>query len=755
MDSLYLVYAVLGIFFCIFFYKQRMNNSFFMYSNKCMATSYFIIRSLPLLIMETRRMNYFVMLLFDMAFLILVSYLVRKRFGSRIRSFLVMHYIYSPIAVILLAYGNAGYLVYSIILTVLLLLSITVLKSKKIPLMQCYSAYVMGTYAVFLYIWAWKEQRQTWSSLTEKDPAPMILLMGIFLIIAAAAAFLICIKYPVTSVKSIQTEDETELIKPTFFSIKNLLDICILTIVMFLVLIFRLGNTEAPSTEYWMYQNNSTREIVLDFGKNISLSKLEVFLGHESKKKVSLSYPSNGEWVVYDSQHELKSVFAWNSLGVNGTVRYLGIVLTDDEVCLREMVAIDQDGNQVLPVNADQYAALFDEQEKYPGTPTYYDQTMFDEVYHGRTAYEFLQGFSIYENTHPPLGKLIIAIGIAIFGMNPFGWRIINVCCGTLMIPLAYLWGLRLGGKRRFAWLASVLMMTGFMHFTLSRIATIDITVGLFLMAVYYFMFCFITTEKKYYLWLDGISLALAVSTKWTGFYAAVGIAILFFLWFFETYRKHLREKKKEILELVVICVLAFICIPGVVYTLSYIPFVRVYPDKNLFQHVISNGQLMLNYHSHVISAHPYESQWYEWIADRVPLLDAYNVLPDGKISVVKTFLNPITAWGGIPATCYCVYCWRCKNDKTARTLVIGYLSMLLPWLAIHRTVFIYQYYGSSLFLVMCICYAANQIKRNQCRKIFMICLASIFLFGCFYPVLSGYPVSETYLRQLAWLPRW
>ena len=53
-----------------------------------------------------------------------------------------------------------------------------------------------------------------------------------------------------------------------------------------------------------------------------------------------------------------------------------------------------------------------------------FDGDVFDEIYHARTAYEHILGMKPYENSHPPLGKLFISLGILAFGMNPFGWRI-------------------------------------------------------------------------------------------------------------------------------------------------------------------------------------------------------------------------------------------------------------------------------------------------------------------------------------------
>lgn len=43
---------------------------------------------------------------------------------------------------------------------------------------------------------------------------------------------------------------------------------------------------------------------------------------------------------------------------------------------------------------------------------TYLNSSYFDEIYHARTALEHIENIYPYEITHPPLGKLIIGIGI-------------------------------------------------------------------------------------------------------------------------------------------------------------------------------------------------------------------------------------------------------------------------------------------------------------------------------------------------------
>ena len=87
------------------------------------------------------------------------------------------------------------------------------------------------------------------------------------------------------------------------------------------------------------------------------------------------------------------------------------------------------------PASAD---ALCDEADTVPAASTYYNSTYFDEIYHARTAYEQLRGVYPYEVSHPPLGKEILSLGIALFGMMPFGWRCMGALFGVAMLPLMW-----------------------------------------------------------------------------------------------------------------------------------------------------------------------------------------------------------------------------------------------------------------------------------------------------------------------------
>jgi dolichyl-phosphate-mannose--protein O-mannosyl transferase len=66
--------------------------------------------------------------------------------------------------------------------------------------------------------------------------------------------------------------------------------------------------------------------------------------------------------------------------------------------------------------------------------------TVFDEVYYATEAHEMLLNGG-YENNpgymfivHPPLGKLLIAIGEHLLGDNELGWRVPSAVAGTLTV---------------------------------------------------------------------------------------------------------------------------------------------------------------------------------------------------------------------------------------------------------------------------------------------------------------------------------
>ena len=76
---------------------------------------------------------------------------------------------------------------------------------------------------------------------------------------------------------------------------------------------------------------------------------------------------------------------------------------------------------------------------------------------------------------HPDGGKWLIASGEQLFGLTPLGWRFGAVLFGSLTVLVLARLVLRLSGSISVACLAGLLLTLDGLHFTMSRIALLDV----------------------------------------------------------------------------------------------------------------------------------------------------------------------------------------------------------------------------------------------------------------------------------------
>jgi dolichyl-phosphate-mannose--protein O-mannosyl transferase len=412
-----------------------------------------------------------------------------------------------------------------------------------------------------------------------------------------------------------------------------------------------------------------------------------------------------------------------------------------------------------------------------PAASTFENSTYFDEIYHARTAYENIRGVYPYEVSHPPLGKLLISLGIRVFGMTPFGWRVVGALFGVGMLPLLYVFIKNLFGKTALALCGTALFAFDFMHLTQTRIATIDTYGVFFIMAMYFFLYRWasLPADASFRrgalpLFLSGLSFGIGAACKWTVLYGAAGLAIVYFAHLFFTWRaRHALENAPPFapwaVKTLLFSVLVFVCIPAVIYCLSYIPYAQARDDMSLYgllKTVWDNQKYMLSYHLGVTAAHPYSSKWWQWLFDIRPILYyRSDVTADGLRSAFAAFNNPVVSWTGFLAVIALAV--RTVRDRcgTALFLTVGYLAQLVPWLFIARPTFAYHYFPSAVFLVLAICYLMNvMIERADNGRwrlpVYGLTGLSTGLYVLFYPVLAGVMVPTWYTTWvLKWFPSW
>jgi len=583
-----------------------------------------------------------------------------------------------------------------------------------------------------------------------------------------------------------------------------------ITLIYAIVAFVNLGDKEAPQSGVWLKQQEP---VVIEFAQPEQWSHIRFFLGARNYREFTLEVSEDGITWGNRVNFEAKTVFSWTDdlpiqadRGMYG--RFLRLTAEKGDLQMMELVLYNAAGEAVLPVQAGFAVALFDEQELLPDVTSYRNSTYFDEIYHARTAYEFNEGLEVYEWTHPPLGKLIIAVGVKAFGMNPFGWRVMGTLFGVLMLPLLYLFAKKMFRSTCWAGFATILFAVDFMHFAQTRIATIDTYITFFVIGMYYFMYRYCTTsfyQTKFWktlvpLALSGICMGLGIACKWPGMYAGLGLAALFAIVMYNRYEEYVKKKTspqskgfagnvynkfpRYALYTCLWCVVFFVIVPAVIYVVSYIPyyfgtgslypvrevnrlfteqplFAKLLPDStigNFLGGVIQNQIDIFNYHGKLVSEHPYSSPWYTWLLDIRPILYYLSAAEDGMRAGISSFGNPLIWCGGLVAVIAMAVRFLERRSKVILFLIIAYMAQLLPWIFVSRTTYIYHYFPCVPFLILAITYIAKSFFGEGKRRYVSIgyLAAAVVLFIMFYPVLSGVTVPISYVNTfLKWLPSW
>ena len=565
---------------------------------------------------------------------------------------------------------------------------------------------------------------------------------------------------------------------------KDVLPLVVLLAVYAVVAFANLGSVEAPQSFYTFTEENDVVEI--DLGTRQNITSVMYYTGLYPGN-YDLFYSANGSsWLRLrdDTAQEdedaampqsYADLFKWQYAKMDREsfrARYIRIAARSLPMELGELALYGEDGELLDVSGVD--SVLLDEQDTVPEEPSWYNSMYFDEIYHGRTAYEHLHNIYPYEITHPPLGKLLIALGVELFGMTPFGYRSMGTLFGVLMLLPLYVLLKSMFGRSRVAVCGTALYAFEFMHFTQTRIATIDTYAVFFILASFLFMWRWISAPYDWKLrrtWRDlalsGLMFGLGCACKWTVIYGGIGLALLWLLRVIMKYRaKGLAAYGLELVYTLQLSLIFFVLVPVVIYFLSYIPygtavgipFPQMLVRKDYYKLVWDNQIYMFDYHRGVDQTHPYSSRWWQWLLDTRPILYYLHYGTASKSSL-GCFNSPLISWGGLAAIIAMVPAFWKRRDPAALLIWAGYACQFLPWVFITRTTFAYHYFGSSLFLTLAICFVFAELLSRRARNdrlIYGFTAVELGLFGLFYPVLSGVEASTEYcLTFLKWLPGW
>ena len=399
----------------------------------------------------------------------------------------------------------------------------------------------------------------------------------------------------------------------------------------------------------------------------------------------------------------------------------------------------------------------------------------FDEFHYVPSAKQYLEMKENQNWEHPPLGKEIMAAGIALWGDRPIGWRYMSTVFGSLTLVAMYLWGFALFRDRKSALWVALITVSNQLLYVQARIGMLDT-----------FMFAFVAWGMAAFtaawdpelpartlrrlLIFAGIMFGLATACKWWAvipWFLTIGLVIVIRLlqyWktsFGEATREDWYQADLWKGLRFVDFILALVIIPLAAYFVAFIPLFMTPGKGHGVLDFIEIQKRMYDGQLRVVTSHPYMSQWTDWAILKRPIWYAFDKegMPDQWVRGVILLGNPLMMWTGLAAVLVCIWSWIRNRSREAFLITVCYGAFYLCWMAIPRKVsFYYYYYPAGMVLSFALAHVFREAEKEQPKMEFasLVYLAVSFgFFAYFFPILAALRISSDSFQKWMWFSSW
>jgi dolichyl-phosphate-mannose-protein mannosyltransferase len=412
---------------------------------------------------------------------------------------------------------------------------------------------------------------------------------------------------------------------------------------------------------------------------------------------------------------------------------------------------------------------------------------------------------------HPPLGKMMIAVGEWLFGLTPFGWRFSAALVGSLAILLTARIVRRMTRSTLLGCIAGLLLALDGLELVMSRTALLDIFVMFWVLAAFG---CLVVDRDKsraviaaaaatadeagptagirWWRVAAGACLGCAFASKWNGIWYVPVFAALSIAWdvgarraagFTEPWRGALLRDGKWL-------PISFVVAPAAVYLASWSGWLASpygYDRNWAAQHgnhvpVLSALDSLYQYNKYMLqfglgltTGHPYKSQPWTWLwVWTTRPVSFYYATP--KTCGVPNCSQEVLALGTpfiwavtLPMLLACLIWWLARRDWRAGAVLIGVAAGWLPWfwfaLHDHRTEFYFYALEFEPFLMMgialCLGLIIGPARAAPARRGIGAVVTGGYLmavlwdFYYMYPVLAAQVVPYTTWFSRMWYHGW
>jgi dolichyl-phosphate-mannose-protein mannosyltransferase len=428
----------------------------------------------------------------------------------------------------------------------------------------------------------------------------------------------------------------------------------------------------------------------------------------------------------------------------------------------------------------------------------------FHDLFTGNAAYV----------VHPPGGKWVIAIGEAMFGMTPFGWRFMVAVAGTLAVLMTARIGRRLFRSTLLGCVAGLLLSVDAMEYVHSRTALLDPLVMFWVLAAFGALLVDRDWARErlaarldhvdvsrfgpglgWRPWrlLAGFCLGAACATKWSGLWFVVVFGLMTVLWDVGA-RKSAGVRRPWLATLVRDAGPAFasiVLIGFAVYLASWTgwflsdakhAFYRDWATEHPGPSFVPDALVSLwhyhqqawNFHTHLESYHPYRSNPWGWLVLARPVSYFYRGPKMGEdgchvdqcSEAITALGTPAIWWAACFALPVLVYLWAARRDWRAGAILAGVVAGYVPWFFFsYRTIFSFYAVVFVPFLVlavtMCIGLVIGDENASQRRRQWGVAAAGAYLllvianFAYLLPVVSAEVIPYADWAHRMWWKSW
>jgi dolichyl-phosphate-mannose--protein O-mannosyl transferase len=408
---------------------------------------------------------------------------------------------------------------------------------------------------------------------------------------------------------------------------------------------------------------------------------------------------------------------------------------------------------------------------------------------------------SVFKDTpsyvvHPPFGKWVIASGQAVFGADPFGWRIAVAIVGILSVLVLARVVRRLTGSNLLGTLAGFLMAIDGMAIVMSRTALLDGILSFLVLLAFAALLLDRDRARRIWpkrglrpwRWAAALALGLACGVKWSGLWFVVAFGLLTVIWDLG-WRRQLGERHafaKTFLRDAVPAALIMLPIAFLTYLATWYGwftstgYLRTWAfDNGGYTGIQGALRSLAHYHAEAFrfhtgltTEHSYQANAWGWPVLARPTSFHYEsegLQCGGAESCSQEVIalgNPVIWWAAVLALVHQVWRWVAVRDWRAGAVLCGFFAGWAPWLLFQeRTVFSFYSIVFLPFMIMALTLslatvlgrpdATRERRQNGAFAVLTFLLMAVAATWWFYPIWTGEVIPYSAWQLRMWLPTW